>query len=844
MQPGYEIAKQAGTSVDAIAQAATLASDEILLDVLREVESFKGQVSSGAQQAQVAEVANVLQQEAERRGLSVSAAKTAADDLLGGSMLHALWIAFKEWLLGHNGYSDYYDGAFASLKPRKEGTVNDDQTFAQREAALLQAMASAPTLERQRELAHDLVTLRHDRTAAAQADRDLDLGSAVVRDTMTPVVTASRHTIATDWMGEDTTVESDEITRTMAAAASRFFLATSADVKADAEEFEIQATGMATAVAGQYGEQAPVAVDAFVRHALFLNREPGEAQRTATLGSNPNVTPLVTKRAADADINPYPANEQAGYAETGLPPTVPTEGYEEKGVVGDYGQEVAPENVAAVEEEGKETPMPGAGDSVPGVTAASKCSNCVNGNHSGTNGTPGCKGGSCSCSCRKNASLRAQASGPVKGIAIYPDKRVEDVTINGLSDGQAIVGGLIQPVTLKDGSTMYVNEEFLYSFGPDDVNWIASDVAGLGGRPEFMLRSPILGPVYIVGPIDGEGYDTDITDTARNWVTRVKREASIKPFASALDAGMRSPAQGFATSILAQGAREDYEHHNEDADRIWWEEEGRHGGDSGTYYCDVCGYDHAGPCPMDFEASKKTAADGPRPIYEIASEIRSDWKNVYFGAVPYLDAMGGLDSINDRYGADDARMILTYFISNASTWRGETAKRVKAEIKAMLGRKASKTAKVSLTNVSFDGGIGSNTAKGTNSSGEVVRFRLSDKDAKDLAFILTGDLAINFSGMDVDESDIITTASKTAGTDPDDQSGEAQSNLPTPEKDTTTAWPWELPEGDVKTGDGAANVAGVPTPGGEKGYPQPKNSSVSVSDPQRLAAFKAAVQTK
>ena len=225
MQTGYDLSKQAGTSVDEIAIAATQASDEALLDVFGLARAEQASTSTAAQQMQVAEVVNVLQREIERRGLGVpvvAATKTAADDFSGGGMLHALWIKFKEWLLMHNGYADYADEyAFASLKPRKEGTVNE-QTFAQREAALLQAMASAPTLERQRELAHDLVALRHERTASIQADRDLDLANAVVRDTMTPVVVASHHTIATDWMGEDTAVEGDEITRTMAAAASRF----------------------------------------------------------------------------------------------------------------------------------------------------------------------------------------------------------------------------------------------------------------------------------------------------------------------------------------------------------------------------------------------------------------------------------------------------------------------------------------------------------------------------------------------------------------------------------------------------------------------------------------------
>jgi hypothetical protein len=73
----------------------------------------------------------------------------------------------------------------------------------------------------------------------------------------------------------------------------------------------------------------------------------------------------------------------------------------------------------------------------------------------------------------------------------------------------------------------------------------------------------------------------------------------------------------------------------------------------------------------------------PRSISEIAAEIRKDWKKPYFGAVPYLSAMSSLGSINENYGADSAKSVVLYFLSNASTWRGETAKRVKAELKAM-----------------------------------------------------------------------------------------------------------------------------------------------------------------
>jgi len=73
-----------------------------------------------------------------------------------------------------------------------------------------------------------------------------------------------------------------------------------------------------------------------------------------------------------------------------------------------------------------------------------------------------------------------------------------------------------------------------------------------------------------------------------------------------------------------------------------------------------------------------------RPLHEIAAEIRKDWKNVYFGAKPYLDAMATLNSINDNYGWDSGKSIVRYFLANASTWRGDTAKRIKAELKAMV----------------------------------------------------------------------------------------------------------------------------------------------------------------
>lgn len=72
-----------------------------------------------------------------------------------------------------------------------------------------------------------------------------------------------------------------------------------------------------------------------------------------------------------------------------------------------------------------------------------------------------------------------------------------------------------------------------------------------------------------------------------------------------------------------------------------------------------------------------------RPLSQIASEVRKDWQKVYFGAKPYLDAMSSLNSINDSYGWDSAKSIVLYFLGNANTWKGEKAKAIKAELKAM-----------------------------------------------------------------------------------------------------------------------------------------------------------------
>lgn len=73
-----------------------------------------------------------------------------------------------------------------------------------------------------------------------------------------------------------------------------------------------------------------------------------------------------------------------------------------------------------------------------------------------------------------------------------------------------------------------------------------------------------------------------------------------------------------------------------------------------------------------------------RPIFEIAQEIRNDWKKPYFGAAPYLDAMMSIKHIDDQYGLDSANSVVRYFLSNAGTWKGEVARGIKKELNAII----------------------------------------------------------------------------------------------------------------------------------------------------------------
>jgi len=72
-----------------------------------------------------------------------------------------------------------------------------------------------------------------------------------------------------------------------------------------------------------------------------------------------------------------------------------------------------------------------------------------------------------------------------------------------------------------------------------------------------------------------------------------------------------------------------------------------------------------------------------RSLQAITNDINANWPKVNYAAKPYL-AMFSLNRINDKFYYNDARSVVAYFLANAQGWRGDNAKRIKTELKAML----------------------------------------------------------------------------------------------------------------------------------------------------------------
>lgn len=86
--------------------------------------------------------------------------------------------------------------------------------------------------------------------------------------------------------------------------------------------------------------------------------------------------------------------------------------------------------------------------------------------------------------------------------------------------------------------------------------------------------------------------------------------------------------------------------------------------------------------------AKITPAPLTRPLSAIAGDITRDYrakgKPIYYAAEPYVIAMRGMRDFDSYFLNDSAEDVVIRLLGNLSTWRGETATRVRNELKAAL----------------------------------------------------------------------------------------------------------------------------------------------------------------
>lgn len=75
------------------------------------------------------------------------------------------------------------------------------------------------------------------------------------------------------------------------------------------------------------------------------------------------------------------------------------------------------------------------------------------------------------------------------------------------------------------------------------------------------------------------------------------------------------------------------------------------------------------------------------PLSQLADLARRHWKPMFYGAVPYVNALLQCPTINSTYGIESAEHLVLAFLANARTWRGPIARVVKAELKRRAGVK-------------------------------------------------------------------------------------------------------------------------------------------------------------
>lgn len=112
---------------------------------------------------------------------------------------------------------------------------------------------------------------------------------------------------------------------------------------------------------------------------------------------------------------------------------------------------------------------------------------------------------------------------PVRALAASAEKVLRWVQLDDLVAMQGAVGGLIQRIELRDGCSLWVNEEGKIEGLP--FNSIGTDLAQLNRA--IFFGDTVVGDVFITGPGDGAGGDQDLSLETRTFrqVQKIAGEA-------------------------------------------------------------------------------------------------------------------------------------------------------------------------------------------------------------------------------------------------------------------------------------------------------------------------------
>jgi hypothetical protein len=627
---------------------------------------------------------------------------------------------------------------------RKTATQDEESTMTT-EADLLAQMAAAPTLAEQRALGARLESFRAQRTAALRAQADLDLGAAVVEAVYPTAPTAqfTQHTAATDWLGE---IEPDTHDTRQVEAAARaeatvwFGRVAQTVVKDYPDEIRIQAAGMGSRYASQYGMAAEHARTAYVDQVEHLLSRVAfdEVQKPPY-----QIPPAEVDYPDNQDTFDDQVSSASGAAEPktdpGMAPSL-SEGNAPQSGTAETNDNPAAENTHSTNGPTNAT------DYIDGTTTkntASRviaarigqratCKKCdLDIEYVGTTPDPEKafldidhgsgwwdQGGNFSCpsggthepyieslASRRTADGRGSADGgdapslseggSVEGES--PQPPVEE-TFGGISgeDGAHVKDGGNGPATDSIDGTSYQAQSSLREVVaaieaegvPESARPFLAALARMDGVTDTFAgytAAQVAG--FLVGHVAASAHAQVLRQVAAGEVPPqfLKNQKPKSDSSDSKNSGNKS-GSGQTCAVCGDPIEKDppsekpQTWHHDNGEKH--DHEAKPKSDSGSK-----GDSDKGGLP-DFLKNKKSflvveAADH-RPIHQIAAEIEQAWPKVNYAARPYLDAMHSLEGPDDTYGHDGAKGIVAYFLSNARSYTGDAARAHKKELKKIV----------------------------------------------------------------------------------------------------------------------------------------------------------------